>query len=97
VKNLDDAIAWAKNGNPTLLKFIPFHPHEDNPNIGLSDKDQELLDKLKIPDFMEKEKSKSPTPPPNPSGSSTNYKEPTVEIPPIDIDQSQYQDFSERT
>jgi hypothetical protein len=97
VKNLDDAIAWAKNGNPTLCKFIHFHPHKDNPNIGLSDKDQELLDKLKIPDFMEKEKSKSPTPPPNPSGSSTNYKKPIVEIPPIDIDQSQYQDFSKRT
>jgi hypothetical protein len=43
---------------------------------------------------MEKEKSKSLIP--NPSGSSMNYKKPTVEIPPIDIDQSQYQDFSER-
>jgi hypothetical protein len=96
-ENLDDAIAWAENGNPTLRKFIRFRPHEDNPNISLSDKDQELLDKLKIPDFMEKEKSKSPTLPPNPSGSSTNYKKPTVEIPPIDIDRSQYQDFSERT
>jgi hypothetical protein len=86
VKNLDDAIARAENGNPTLRKFICFRPHEDNPNIGLSDMDQELLDTLNIPDFMEKEKSKSPTPPPNPSGSSSNYKKPTIEIPPIDID-----------
>jgi hypothetical protein len=86
VKNFDDAIAWAKNRNPTLCKFIPFCPREDNPNISLSDKDQELLDILKILDFMEKEKSKSPTLPPNPSGSSTNYKKLTVEIPPIDID-----------
>jgi hypothetical protein len=97
VKNLDDTIAQAKNGNPTLCKFIHFCPYEDNSNIGLSDKDQELLDKLKILDFMEKEKSKSPTPPPNPSRSSTNYKKPSVEIPPIDIDRSQYQDFSEKT
>jgi hypothetical protein len=97
VNNLDDAIARAENGNPTLCKFIRFRPHKDNPNIGHSDKDQELLDKLKILDFMEKEKSKSPTPPPNPSGSSTNHKKPTVEIPPINIDRSQYQDFSERT
>jgi hypothetical protein len=96
VKNLDDAINLAENANPTPHKFIHLHPHEDNPNIRLSDKDQELLDKLKIPDFMEKEKSQSPTPPPNPSSSSTNYKKPTMEIPPINIDQSQYQDFSER-
>jgi hypothetical protein len=85
VKNLDDVIARGENGNPTLRKFICFRLHENNLNIGLSDKDQELLDKLKIPDFMEKETSKSPTPPPNPSGSSTNYKKPTVEIPPVDI------------
>jgi hypothetical protein len=97
VKNLDDAIAQAKNGNPTLRKFIRFCPHEDNPNIGLSDNDQELLDKLKIPDFMEKEKSKSPTPPLNLSGSPNNYKKSIVEIPPIDIDRLQYQDFSKRT
>jgi hypothetical protein len=67
VKNLDDAIDQAENRNPILRKFIRFYLHEDNPNIGLSDKDQELLDKLKLPDFMEKEKSKSPTPPSNPS------------------------------
>jgi hypothetical protein len=97
VKNLNDAIARAEDGNSTLHKFIRFCPHEDNPNIGLFDKDQELLDKLKIPNFMVKEKSKSSTPTPNPSGSSTNYKKLTVEIPPIDIDRSQYQDFSERT
>jgi hypothetical protein len=92
VKNLDDTITRAENGNPTLRKFICFCPHKDTPDIGLSDKDQKLLDKLKIPDLMEKEKSKSLTPPlnPNPSGSSTNYKKPTVEIPPIDIDRSQY-------
>jgi hypothetical protein len=46
---------------------------------------------------LEKEKSKSPTPPPNPSESSPNYKKPTVEIPPVDIDRSQYQDLSKRT
>jgi hypothetical protein len=57
VKNLDDAIARAENGNPTLRKFIRFCLHKDNLNIGVSEKDQELLDKLKIPDFMEKEKS----------------------------------------
>jgi hypothetical protein len=60
-KNLDDASAQAKNGNPTLCKFIPFCPHDNNLNIGHSDKDQELLDKLKLLDFMEQEKSKSPT------------------------------------
>jgi hypothetical protein len=86
VKNLDDAIARAKNGNRTLCKFIHFRPHKDNHNLGLSDNDQELLDKLKIPDFIEKEKSKSPTPPPNPSGSLTSYKKPIVEIPPVNID-----------
>jgi hypothetical protein len=86
VNNLDNAIDWAKNGNPILRKFIRIFPHEDNPNIGLSDNDQELLDKLNILDFIEKEKSKSPTRPPNPSGSSTNYKIPTMEIPPVDID-----------
>jgi hypothetical protein len=87
VKNLEDAIDWAENGNPTLRKFIRFRRYEDNPNIGLSDKDQELLDNLNIPDIMEKEKSKSPTPPPNPSGSCSNYKKPNVEIPPVNIDQ----------
>jgi hypothetical protein len=46
---------------------------------------------------MENEKSQSPTLPPNPSGSSTNYKIPTVEMPPVDIDRSQYQDLSKRT
>jgi hypothetical protein len=86
LKNLDNAIARAENGKPILCKFVRFRPQEDNPNIGLFDKDQELLDKLNILDFMEKEKSKSPTLPPNPSRSSTNYKKPTVEIPPIDID-----------
>jgi hypothetical protein len=74
-------------------KFICFHPHHDNPNIGLSNKDQELQDKLKIPDFIEKKKLNSPTPPSNPSGSSTNYKKPAVEIPPVDIDRSQTQFF----
>jgi hypothetical protein len=86
LKNLDNAIARPVNGNPTLRKFIRFHPHEDNPNIGLSDTDQKHLNKLKILDFMEKEKSKSPTQSPNPSRSSTNYKKPTMEITPVDID-----------
>jgi hypothetical protein len=97
VKNLDNGIARAKNRNPKLCKFIRFCLHEDNPNIGLSDKDQELLDKLKIPDFIEKKKSQSPLPPPNPSQSSTNYKKPTMEIRPVDLNRSQYQDFSART
>jgi hypothetical protein len=97
VKILDNAIAGAENGNPTIPKCIRFCPHEKNPNIGLSDQDQELLDKLTLPDFMQKETSKSPTIAPNPSGSSTNYTKSTVEIPPIDIERSQYQDFSERT
>jgi hypothetical protein len=46
---------------------------------------------------MEKEKSKSPTSPPNLRGSSTNYKKPTVDIPPVNINRSQYQDLSEKT
>jgi hypothetical protein len=87
VKNLDNAIDQVENGNPTLQKFICFYPREDNPNIGLSDKDQKLLDKSKILDFIEKEKSKSPTLPLNPSGSSINYKKPVVEIPSVVIDQ----------
>jgi hypothetical protein len=53
VNNLDDAIDEVKNDNLILGKFIRFRPHEDHPNIGLSDKDQELLDNLKIPDIME--------------------------------------------
>jgi hypothetical protein len=88
VKNLDNALARAENAIPTIHKYIRIRPHEDNPNIGLSDKDQEPLDKSKIPDFLEKEKSQSPPPPPNRNGSSTNYKKPTVERPPIDIDRS---------
>jgi hypothetical protein len=90
VKNLDDDTVWAKNGNPILRKFIHIRPHKDNYNIGLPDKDRELLDKLKLSDFMGKEKSKSPTLPLNPSGSSMNYKKPAVKIPPVNIDQSQY-------
>jgi hypothetical protein len=86
VKNLDDAIDLAKTGNLILHKFICFSSHEDNPIIGFSDKDQELLEKLTIPNFMEKEKSKSPSPPLNPSRSSTNYKKPAMEIHPVDID-----------
>jgi hypothetical protein len=88
VKNLDDAIARATNGNLTLRKFVCFCLHEDNPNIGFPDKDQELLDKLKKPDFMEKEISKYPTPCPNMSASSTNYNKPIVEIPRVDMDRS---------
>jgi hypothetical protein len=95
VKNLEAAIDWAKNRNSTLRKFIRFYTHEDTPNVGLSDNDQEWLDNLKLPDFMENEKSKSSMPGPNPSGSSTNYKKPAVEIPPVDIDRLHYRDFSE--
>jgi hypothetical protein len=64
--------------------------------MGLSDKDQELLDKLKLLDFIEEEKSKSSTATPNPSGSSMNYMNPAWEIPPVDIDRSQYTNFSTR-
>jgi hypothetical protein len=39
---------------------------------------------------MGKEKLKPITPLPNPSSSSINYNKPAIEIPPIDIDQSQY-------
>jgi hypothetical protein len=88
VKNLDDAIAWTDNGNPIIRKFFRFRLHDDQFNIGLSDKDQELLDKLKIPDFIEMEKSKSPTPYLN--RYSNNYQKPTVEITSIDFDRSQY-------
>jgi hypothetical protein len=86
VKYLDDTIDRAQHRNLILLKFIRFDLHEDNPNISFPDKDQKLLDKLKVPDFMEKGKSKSSTPPPNPSDSAMNYKKPDVEIPPINID-----------
>jgi hypothetical protein len=86
VKNLDDAIDRAKTGKLTLCKFIHFNLHKDNPNTGLFDKDQELLNKSKILDFMEMEKSKSLTPPSNLSRSSTNDKKHTIDITPIDID-----------
>jgi hypothetical protein len=97
VKNLDDAIDWAKNENPTLRKFIHFHPHEDNSNIGLSDKDQELLDKFKLPNFIERRNQNLQLHLQIQMGPSTHYQIPSMEIPPIDIDQSQYEDFSERT
>jgi hypothetical protein len=96
VQNLVDAFDRAENGNPTLYKFIRIRPDEDNLNLGISDKVQERLDKLIIPDFLEKEKSKSPTLPPNPGESSTNYKKSTVDISHVNIDHSQYQEFSER-
>jgi hypothetical protein len=86
VKNLDDAIDQTEHGNPLLRKLIHHYPHEDNPNIGLFEKDQELLDKLKLSDFIEKEKSKSPTLPLNSSRSSMTYKKSAIEKPPIDID-----------
>jgi hypothetical protein len=95
VNNLDNIIDRADNGNPTLLKFFRLRRDEDNPNIGLSDNNQDLLDKLKIPDFMEKDKSKSLTPHPN--RFSTNYEKSTVDIPPVDIHRSQYHDFAKRT
>jgi hypothetical protein len=88
VKNFDDAIVWAKNRNLALHKLTRFCPHEDKYKIGLPDKDQELLDKLQLLDFIEKEKLKSPTLGPNPSQSSMNYKKPAMEIPPINIDRS---------
>jgi hypothetical protein len=97
VKNLDNAIDRAENRNPTLRKFNNFHPHDDNPNIDLSDKDQERLDKLKIPDFMEKKKSRFPTPSPNPREPSINYNKPAIEIPSVDIDQLQFQDLYKKT
>jgi hypothetical protein len=91
VKSLDNGIDQAINSNLIYYKVICFCFHKNNLNIGLSDKDQELRDKRKIPDFMEKEKSKSPTLPPKPTGScSINYKKPSIEIPHIYLDQSQY-------
>jgi hypothetical protein len=86
VTNLDNAIDQTENGNLILCTFICFRPHKDNLNIGLSDMDQELLNTLKILDFIEKEKSKTPTPPPNPSGSSMKYKISAIEISPVNID-----------
>jgi putative AlgH/UPF0301 family transcriptional regulator len=44
----------AKNGTPIISKLIYICPHDENPNIGLSDIVHELLDELKLPDFMEK-------------------------------------------
>jgi hypothetical protein len=49
IKYLDDAIDRAENGNLIDHKFTRFCPHKDNPNIGVSDTDQELLDKQKLP------------------------------------------------
>jgi hypothetical protein len=76
VKNLENTINRAENGNPTLPKFIRILLYEDNSNIYLCDKYQELLDKVKLTDYIEMEKSKSPTLPSNPSGLSTNHKKP---------------------
>jgi hypothetical protein len=90
VQNLDDAIDQAKNGHSTLCKFICCCPHEDNSNISLSDKDQELLDKSQLTNLLEKEKSIFPTSPRNPSRSFTNYKKFAAEIPSVDIDRFQY-------
>jgi hypothetical protein len=90
MKYLYNSIDRGKNGNATLCKFICFHLHEDNPNIGLSDKDPESLSKLMVSDFMEKDQLTSTTPPPNPSRSFMNYKKLGLEIPLMDIYQSQY-------
>jgi hypothetical protein len=80
-------IDQAKNSNPILCKVLRFYLHKDNPKIGLSEKDQELLDQLKILDIIEKEKSKSSTLPPKPTRSSfTNYKKPSMEISLADVD-----------
>jgi hypothetical protein len=95
VKNLEDASDQAENENTRHHKLIHFYPYEDNSNIGLSDKDPELMDTLNLPDFIEKTKSKSPNLPSNLRGSSMNYWLPAVKIPQVDIDRSEYQDFSE--
>jgi hypothetical protein len=87
-KNHDNMIDPAKNHNLTIHKFLHFHPYNDNLNIGCSDKDQELLHKLKLPNLMKKAKSKSLTPPANPSESSTNIKKLAMEIPHINLDRS---------
>jgi hypothetical protein len=42
--NLENTINQAENGHPKLCKFIRLRLNEDNPNIGLSDKDQEFLE-----------------------------------------------------
>jgi hypothetical protein len=88
VKNLNDAIDRAENRTLILCKFYHFCSHENNPNIDLSDKDQESLDRLKLLDFMEKVKSKSPTRPSNPTESFTNYIKHIAEISSIEIDRS---------
>jgi hypothetical protein len=88
VKNLDDAIDRAENRNPRIRIVIRFCPYEAYPTIGLSDKDEEILDQLKCRDIMEMEKSKYPTPPSNLSEFLTNYKHSAVEIPAVNIDQS---------
>jgi hypothetical protein len=49
-------IDQAKNMNPILHKCFRFPLYEDNTNIRLSKKNPALLDKLKLPDFIEKEK-----------------------------------------
>jgi hypothetical protein len=83
-------INQAENNNPTLDKVLCVSLYEDNLDIRLSDKHQELQDKLKILDFMEKEKSNSPTLPLKLTRfASSNFKKPNIELPLVDIDYSQ--------
>jgi hypothetical protein len=96
-KTRDDVIDRAKYGNPIICKYHLYHPHNDNPNFGISDKEQELFNQVKVANFIEKENSKSPTPPSNPTSSLINYKKPTIEIEPGNIDQSQYQNVPDRS
>jgi hypothetical protein len=93
--HFDNALHQADNGNPKLCKFNRFCPHDNNPNIGLANLDQELRGQSKLPDFIEKRKSKSSPPPPDQRLSSIYYKKFAGKMPPLEIDRSQSQYFSE--
>jgi hypothetical protein len=69
----NNTIDQAKNRNLINDKVLIFHSYEVHSDIELSDRDQLLLDKLEIPNIMEKKKSKSSTPPSKPTRSSSNY------------------------
>jgi hypothetical protein len=71
-----------------IHKILHFHLHNDNTNFGSSHKDQEFLDKLKLPDCKATEQLTSPSPPRNPCSSAINSKIHIVEIPHFEIDRS---------
>jgi hypothetical protein len=87
MKTLDDGIDRANNVNLTLYKVLSFHYYTDDLNIRLPDKNQELLDRPNILDFIEMQKSKSPTSSLKlTKSSSSSYKKPSIEKVSDNID-----------